>query len=334
MYINAASAISPQLVFRQNGVLNLSTAPKGNRYTCLEPDYGELISPKLIRRMSRIIRMGVATATDALQQAGVKEPSAILTGTAYGCLEDTGVFLQRMIDNKEEMLTPTAFIQSTHNTVGAQVALLLNCHGYNNTYVQRAHSFELALLDAELLLKENDQAAVLVGAADELTQESFAILERFGLFKQQAAGEGAAYFVVENEKRTHSYAKFSGQKFLRSPTELQVEKAISELLAENDLPATAVDLMLSGKTAADDADVFYGMVEQAIFTDTPKSYFKVFCGVYPTASCFALWLTVNLLKTQEIPAAVVPDWQGKLKNVLIYTKDDMDYHSIMLVQAC
>ena len=91
---------------------------RGTRMRAVEPDYAKLIDPKVIRRMSRIIRMGVAAALECLNGA---TPDAIITGTAYGSLEDTTVFLKRMIDNKEEMLTPTAFIQSTHNTVGAQI---------------------------------------------------------------------------------------------------------------------------------------------------------------------------------------------------------------------
>ena len=42
------------------------------RLSCIEPDYKDFIDPKMIRRMSRIIKMGVAAAIDCLQQAGVK----------------------------------------------------------------------------------------------------------------------------------------------------------------------------------------------------------------------------------------------------------------------
>lgn len=33
--------------------------------------------------------------------------------------------MNALMDNREQMLNPTAFIQSTFNTVGAQLALLL-----------------------------------------------------------------------------------------------------------------------------------------------------------------------------------------------------------------
>ena len=64
----------------------------------------------------------------------------------------------KMVDSNESALNPTPFIQSTHNTIGSQIALLLQCQGYNQTYTQRAFSFENVLLDAILELKENPTA--------------------------------------------------------------------------------------------------------------------------------------------------------------------------------
>src|SRR5882724_1279182 len=209
VYIRSTANISPQKTFGESQSPDVAVEYRGNRLTCIEPDYSKLFDPKLIRRMSRIIKMGAAAATTCLQKAGVAMPDAIITGTAYGCLEDTSIFLTRMIENKEEMLTPTAFIQSTHNTVGAQIALILKCHHYNNTFVHRGFSFESALLDAMMLLNENHYTNVLAGAVDEITDNSHAILTRFGLYKQKPvsnfnlvqsnskgtmAGEGAAFF--------------------------------------------------------------------------------------------------------------------------------------------
>jgi len=134
--------------------------------------------------MSRIIRMGVAAAMECLQEAKITKPDAIVTGTAYGCLEDTGLFLTKMVEFNEDLLTPTAFIQSTHNTIGAQIGLMLQCNNYNNAFVHRGFSFESALLDGMMLLKENEVSNVLVGAIDEITNISHAILNLWGLIKQ------------------------------------------------------------------------------------------------------------------------------------------------------
>ena len=173
-----------------------------------------------------------ASAKLSLQEAGIEKPEAIITGTAYGCLDDTGVFLTKMINQQEELLTPTAFIQSTHNTVAGQIALMLGCHGYNNTFVHKGFSFENALLDSMMILREGRTGSILAGAMDELTDHSFKILSRFDLYKKEpvtqdsllhsnthgtVAGEGAASFVLGTEKGAHTKAKLSGLTTLYRP---------------------------------------------------------------------------------------------------------------------
>jgi 3-oxoacyl-(acyl-carrier-protein) synthase len=210
-YILSASAISPQPTFGGENIPDSMTVYAGNRMSCIEPDYKNRLDPKLVRRMSRILRMGAAAAMECMHQSGLAQPEAIVTGTALGCMEDTAVFLNKMVQHSEEALAPTAFIQSTHNTVGAQVALMLGCHAYNTTYVHRGHSFEMALTDALMLLQDKDAGTVLVGGIDEMTDVSHALLSRFGLFRQgetsnetllssaahgTLGGEGAAFFLL------------------------------------------------------------------------------------------------------------------------------------------
>jgi len=125
IYIRSSACISPQKTFGDVNLLTQLVEYNETRLRPIEPDYAAFIDPKLIRRMSHIIKMGVAAASECLNQANVEMPGAIITGTAYGCLEDTVSFLTRMIELNEELLPPTAFIQSTHNTVAAQIALLL-----------------------------------------------------------------------------------------------------------------------------------------------------------------------------------------------------------------
>ncbi|PWT78687.1 MAG: beta-ketoacyl synthase, partial [Bacteroidetes bacterium] len=182
MFIRTSAAISPQPTFG-NLTPNAPVEYVGDKLSCIEPNYNTLLDPKLIRRMSRIIKMGSASALNALQEANLENPDAIIVGTAYGCMEDTEIFLRKMIQNQEELLTPTAFIQSTHNTVGAQIALICKCHQYNNTFVQNGFSFETALLDGILMLRDGEAKQLLVGGVDEIIPASHAILHRFGLYK-------------------------------------------------------------------------------------------------------------------------------------------------------
>lgn len=329
MYINGASAISPLPVFDAM-TSGISFIPgEGNRLTAYEPAYNNLIDPKLIRRMSRVIRMGVATAMDALRQAGVSNPDAIITGTAYGCLEDTGIFLKRLVENGEEMLTPTAFIQSTHNTVGAQVALLLKCHAYNNTYVQRAQSFERSLQDARLWLTEHPGASVLVGAADELTDYSYALLERFGLYRHQAGGEGAAYYLVTDTASEKSWARVDQVYTLFDPGPEELQDLAADLLQE---ASGQIDVLLSGEEEMDYNADQYAKISSILGSGLPVIRYKKYCGVYPTATAFATWLAAWWLKAGKVEV----DGLQLLSpgRILVYQADPSGYHSFILLSAC
>ena len=103
-----------------------------------EPDYKSIITnAALRRRMSRIIKMGVACGLECISTLPSEKVHAIITATGLGCLADTEKFLNTIIENKEQLLNPTPFIQSTFNTIGAQIALLRQIHAYNMTYVHR-----------------------------------------------------------------------------------------------------------------------------------------------------------------------------------------------------
>ena len=223
----------------------------GTRLNAHQPEYKDFIDPKLIRRMSHVIKMGVAAGRDCLNKAGVENPGAIITGSAYGCIEDTVTFLTRIIEMNEQMLPPTAFIQSTHNTVAAQIALSLQCHSYNNTFVHKGVSFENALLDGLMLLNEEEADNVLVGGLDELTDTSFKILTRLGLFKRKPinnlelfatnsngtiAGEGAAFFLLSDELCEENLGQLKSVRIIYKPAGTSdLEDKITEFLSENGL---------------------------------------------------------------------------------------------------
>lgn len=292
IYIRSAACILP------TATIGGSLPSSGRRLTCIEPDYKGLIDPKALRRMSRIIRMGVATAKACLGEE--KMPGAIVTGTGYGCLEDTGLFLTSMIERKEETLQPATFIQSTHNTVGAQIALILQCTGYNNTFVHRGFSFESALLDAILLLQEGEASTVLAGGIDELTDESYAILTRLGLYRHALAGEGTAFFLLSNQPAAQDYAKLEGMATFYKP-----EDPAGELAAFLKEHPGSIDLVIGDE----------------ILAGIPTRSYKSQVGEYPTSTTYAFWLAATLIKT------------GAHKRILVYNQYLGIHHAAFLLSA-
>jgi 3-oxoacyl-(acyl-carrier-protein) synthase len=121
-------------------------------------EFKELVpAPDMRRRMGRLLRMGVAAGVEALQglPEGCRDRvGAIITATRLGCLADSEKFLRHIIDQDETLLNPTPFIQSTFNTVGGQIAILMQNHGYNMTYVHGEQSFAHALVDTMIQLDQ------------------------------------------------------------------------------------------------------------------------------------------------------------------------------------
>ncbi|MCX6204780.1 MAG: beta-ketoacyl synthase chain length factor [Bacteroidetes bacterium] len=352
MYIRATGNISPQHTYGHPLFLPELVEYVDNRLSCIEPDYKGIIDAKQIRRMSRIIRMGVASALECLQEAGIDMPDAIITGTSYGCLEDTGIFLSRMIEYNEELLTPTSFIQSTHNTIGAQIGLLLQCNNYNNVFVHSGFSFESALLDGIMLLREKEASNVLIGAIDEITNISHSILNRMGLYKQNRisnkeifknkskgsiAGEGATFFLLSNESSNTDYAKLIGLRTFYKPQKVEdIKKEILIFLEENTITLKEIDLIIIGKNGDEKLDRVYDCLQSEIFSQNVIINYKNLCGEYPTATAFALWLAVNIIKFGKIPKAI--DYNGvstsKIKNILIYNNYLNKHHSLLLLSEC
>jgi len=345
MYIRAVGNISPQASFSE--LLKEPVVYASNRLTCIEPDYSKILDPKLIRRMSHIIKMGVAAASECLKEAGVDNPGAIITGTAYGCLADTESFLTKMVENKEELLTPTAFIQSTHNTVGAQIALMLKCHNYNNTFVHRGFSFENSLLDAISLIQDGEASNALVGGVDEITDTSHAILSRFGLYRNDPVsssdilasksrgtigGEGAAFFLLSDQPSDKDYAELIAVRTFYKPANTnEIKRNILSFLEEQSFNIDDVDIVLYGRNGDSKNDSVYDELDQALFANKTAINYKHLCGEYPTSSAFALWLASNSLKTGQVPGAAI---DKRPESILIYNHYQQIHHSLYLLSAC
>lgn len=143
-------------------------------------DIRKYVKPLEARRMGKIMKSSLLSSLQALQQAGIEVPDSIITGTAYGCLENSERLLEHIKEEGEGMLKPTFFMQSTHNTIGSNIAIKTHCHGYNVTYTQESHSLKWAIRDAELLLRSGKVKNVLVGCHDESTSLFNTLLENVG----------------------------------------------------------------------------------------------------------------------------------------------------------
>lgn len=142
-------------------------------------------------------------------------------------MENTENFLSAMCRDGEEMLPPTYFMMSTHNTISSAVAILLRCHGYNCTYSQKDISFESALLDAFIQLQAGRMGNALVGSHDETTPDTYRLLRGAGYFDDTViAAEASSAFVLSADSESLSLSKgplceLADVQILHSPANLE-----------------------------------------------------------------------------------------------------------------
>ena len=350
VYIKGIGNISPQHTSDSNVFLDEVVNHESEFLLCIEPNYKQYINPIQLRRMSKLIKMGISASKICLEDSGIENPGAIITGTGLGLVGDTEKFLNQVLDHNEEFLAPTAFIQSTHNTISGQVAIALKCFNYNNTYSHRGFSFESALLDGMLLIHNKDAENVLVGGFDEITAEHHSIIKKTQWVKNEAirslelldhktqgtiVGESVAFFTLTGKRDENNYARIKDIKTIYKPENYQeIDGKIDEFLAKNDLTKDDIDLVVLGLNGNVDTDDVYFHLANNYF-NTNYAYFKHLSGDYHTVGSFALWFAANTIKHQKVPEVArfrKENFTEKpIRNVLVYNHFREVDHSIYLL---
>ncbi|MBC7844916.1 MAG: beta-ketoacyl synthase chain length factor [Flavobacterium sp.] len=350
-YINGLGCISVQETFDSIFLEKAEINENDTIFEVRKPVYKDFISPVAIRRMAKGVKNGIVASAMAMKEANVSTVDAIITGTGMGCIEDSEKFLKAIIDNKEEFLTPTSFIQSTHNTVGAQIALGLQCKAYNLTYVNGAVSFESALLDAKMKIEEQEGNSILVGGIDENADYTTSLFRLAGFIKKEneapykvldsstlgaVSGEGATFFVLENEKNNTTYAEVLDIEILNKLAVNEVEEKMRSFLESNKLQVSDIDAVILGYNGDIEFDNYYKVLSENSFKNTPQVYYKQLSGEYNTASAFGLWIGAKIIKTQEVPEIISVNNLEKpvYKTILLYNQYKGIDHSFTLISRC
>lgn len=339
LYFHDSSCLSPQQTFP---VADISVArfPEKNFLEVSEPEYSG-IPPGILRRMGKAIRMGVGASLPLLKKHPV---NGIIIGTANGGMEDCIRFLNQIIEYKEGRLTPGNFVGSTANAIASQIGLLSANKGYNNTHVQSGLSFENALLDAAMVLKENKNDNYLVGGVDEISAYNYNIDKLAGWYKHlhtelfydetegNIPGEGAAVFIVNNES-INAEGALEGMDIFHTEDENEVAARVKEFKDRYSSITEPVDLILAGENGDIRYKKFY-QSWQSLTGNATVARFKHISGEYATASAVAVWITLQLLNGMDLPAHMLykPGESKTFKRVLIVNHFKKNQHSLMMLR--
>jgi hypothetical protein len=350
-FIKSSGIISPQLTYTGQFQEHI-TEIVSDRLLCIEPEYKELISPILLRRMPRILKMGLASSKLCINRSGGINPDGIIVGTGLGCIDNLEKFLMDVIDNKEHITSVLPFINSTHNAVAAQIAMLIKNQNYNTTYCHRGFSFESALTDALMMVHEKKKCNVLVGGIDECTDD-FILLHSYlndwkkevsnlGLLHDKTpgtiAGEGSCFFMMSHEPwQSDTGVCVEGVRTFFTPEindVSEIENEINDFLKNIDIDKTDLDAVLMGFNGDVHHDRFYYILMDNYFNRQTILYYKHLCGEYYTSSAFALWLASVVINNSEAPEIIhlKKRKSNSLKNILIYNQIKNTEHSLIFLK--
>src|SRR5690554_997049 len=349
-YINGAGCVSAQHTFEGGFLENPIDYSDTNIIYVVKPVYKDFIPPAAIRRMSSGVKNSIVASTIAMNEANVKELQGIITGTGMGCIQDSEKFLDKMIEFNEEYLTPTSFIQSTHNTVSGQIALKLKCTAYNFTYVNTGGSFQSALLDGVMQIKDEGKNNILIGNIDEIADYTYKLYQTIGHIKKDGetsydilnnrskgsvTGEGAVFFVLSNEKKENTYAEIVDSNIINNLKLDKVDDFITEFLKRSNVKIEEIDAVILGNNGDIDFDTYYDEAEK-LFEGSEVLYYKHLFGEFMTAPSLSVWLASNILKNQDAPKEL---YRNKMKSadktfgtVLIYNQYRGKDHSLILMK--
>jgi hypothetical protein len=274
-YLYTSSAISTQDSFEGNDFVNNLTSI-GTHPEIIHPVYKTYIPPMGLRRMGPATKMSVACAFKCLKNINLAQPDSIITATGFGALVDTLKFLNVSITVQNALLPPTSFIQSGHNSMAGQIALMLKNDCYNMTHVQQGLSFEYAMLDTMLSISEGKQN-VLTGAVDEHIPVINDLANRFKLdqSKINQLSQGASFFVFGPDK---SKAVTEVKAISIVDTE-NITEAINAFLSTHNIDAKSITMGFIGNNLTETPTAVFPF-DTICYTD--------YCGQHAASSSFGL----------------------------------------------
>ena len=322
-YINSASTISYQNTFGKN-CFSENMIPVKHLSALIHPNYKEFIESGMLRRMSEIIKMSICCSLDCIMKSKIKEPDAIIVGTGLGCLHDTDKFFNDIISSENHLISPTPFIQSTHNTIAGQLSLILKNHNYNMTHTQNSLSFEHALQDGLLCLDEGKEY-VLVGAADEHIEMLDNISDKLN-YKELILTSGASFFILSKKKIENANVKIvATTTYGRIPS---ITTKIEDFFRKNEIKMNTIDLILYSSIDKNNQNNLNDFFKNKLLCD-----YQNYCGTYFSNSAFGFHLGVDILNRKKVKFDFMEREQANIKRVLVCNNLNNESLGLTLIES-
>ncbi|MCP4638971.1 MAG: hypothetical protein GY851_00985 [bacterium] len=337
-------------------------------YLCDEPMGKGIVPPNKLRRLGPVQLLALTATGLALRnldppiEFGAR--SAMMVGTGLGELGHTTAFLDAMFTKSPFEMKPTHFINSVHNSLASEAAIVHGFRGENYTLTHNAISFEIALQEGLRVLRAGRADHALVCGADRLTSFGVEAGRRLGWWRSPGSsldpmqetspvngtlpGEGAAALLLvapgtcEGHARVGRIAAVAARP-LAGQDATALDSAdetdfLGRVLASAGLSLGDVDLVLYGANGDADLDAAYRRVDDRLADTVPNAgVFKHECGDFMTASALGVALAVDAVRDGQVPPAVrcirPGTTESLVRTALVYSLSRAGYHSACVTTA-
>ena len=249
------------------------------------------------------MRHAAWAALKVLKETGIEHPDAIITGTSIGSLDYTEKFLDALTENGEESLSPTYFMQTTHNTVSSAISIYTGTHSYNTTYSHGGISFDLALKDAWMQINLGMISNALVGGHDEMVESYFELLQKTGYVGVEGmvpCGECAMSMMLNTQESSDNLCELAGVSVFRMRSLQNVGKHLGHLLKAAHIQIEDIQMVMTGVNGNPENDRLYLPVLDEWFPQAQHLKYKHLFGENYTASALGLYAAAHLMKKQHM----------------------------------
>ncbi|MCM1040965.1 MAG: beta-ketoacyl synthase chain length factor [Bacteroides sp.] len=333
IYIQSAAHISAQKPLSETW-METPQAPVSETW---EVDYKEYLAPNVARRMGKLLKRALVCSRVAMERAHVDCPDAIISTTGLGCIMNTEVFLDAEERNGENLLNPTPFMLSTHNTIGSTIAIDTHCKGYNTHYSQKFVSFDCGLLDACMQLQREEINTVLLNGNDESSPVFDKILRHLDQWNFKVPwfkGESAISMVLSKKEQSSSLCRIDDMMMCCRMSNDKLKKELEEFLNRNGCCLSELDALFVGLNGHEKNDRVYFEWAENIFSRLPLVYYKHLFGEHYTMSGMGLYVAAICLSRGMVPNHLILNSQDTLtglKRVLFCNHSaDREYSFVLL----
>lgn len=303
VYIQAAEQISIQNPLSEEWV-ETPIAYNEPFVKAVNPAFREYISPNEARRMGNLMKRALVTSLKVLKETGIDHPDAIITGTSIGSLDYTEKLLDSLVENGEESMSPTYFMQSTHNTVSSAISIYTATHSYNTTYSHGGVSFEMALRDAWMQFQLGMISNALVGGHDEMVESYFELLRKTGYVGVEGmvpCGECAMSMMLNKQASAENLCELAGISVFRTKSLANIRKQLEQLAEQAGVKVEDIQTVMTGVNGNPVNDQLYQPVLDELFPQAKHLQYKQLFGENYTVSALGLYAAAHLVKKQGIP---------------------------------